>query len=187
MRVALVVRVSVLLLAVAALAGCTRDVELKRTTAKESTHVSPPPVAVPRLPAGSFDQARAHSGQLKAAAARLSGDLPAARHSAETAVADWPDDLDAWAELAADCRGAGDIQCALYADFFHAKIEFVDTLPPRVAVLGFASIAAGSVGTRVGDYVYDRRTLDTALRIASFYDERDVARPAPPRPVKPAP
>jgi hypothetical protein len=176
--------------ALAGLAGCTREIEVKRNNLGGATnHVSPPPIPIPRLPPGTFDQARAHGEMLKAAAARLGGDLPGARHAAETAVVDWPADLDNWTELALDCRAAGDIQCALYAEFFRAKIEFVATQPPRVAVLGFATLAQGDVGNHAGDYVYDQRTLDTALRIASFYDERDTmraVRPVP-RPPKPAP
>lgn len=171
--------------------GCTRDPEVKHPGISTSSHVSPPPVAVPRLPAGTFDQARSHDGQLKAVAARLSGDLAGARHAAEAAAFDWPANLDAWTELAADCRAAGEAQCALYAEFFRAKVEFLAGQPPRVAVLGFASMAAGRIGTHSGDYVYNQRTLDTALRLASFYDEREAQRglgaPAPKPAVKPTP
>ena len=41
-----------------AAAGCTRTTEVK-PSALHTTHVSPPPVTVPRLPPGSFDRAKA--------------------------------------------------------------------------------------------------------------------------------
>jgi len=164
----------VAMLAPAALLGCNREVELKHPNAVASTHVSPTPPIVPRLPAGTFDEARARGELLKAQAARLSGDSAGARQAAEAAAADWPADAAAWAELAVDCRATGDDLCGRYADFFQAKVDFVNPLPPRVAVLGFATLAGDTVGTHSGDYVYDQRTLDMAARIASFYDQRDA-------------
>jgi len=160
-------------LAATALAGCDRDIELKRPFGQSFNHVSPTPPVVPRLPPGTFDQARAQTERTHAAAARLSGDAAGARKAAEAAAADWPGDPDNWRELAADCRALDDNACALYADFFGAKVDYVNGLPPRAATLGFASLAQGEVGTHTGDYVYDRRTLDTAARLASFYDARD--------------
>jgi hypothetical protein len=160
--------------AMAALAACARDIELKHQLSGNGGHVSPTPPNVPHMPPGTFDQARAQGELRQAQAARLAGDPQGARRAAESAVADWPGDAAAWEELAADCRAGADEVGARYADFFAAKIDFVSTLPPRVAVLGFATLAAGTVGTHTGDYVYDQRTLDTAQRIASFYDERDA-------------
>jgi len=155
--------------------GCTRTAEVKNS-AFRTGHVSPPPVTVPRLPPGTFDRARAETERAAATAARQAGDPARARTEVEAALADWPADLAAWDELEADCVALNDDRCRLYAEFFHAKVAFVDTLPPRVAVLGFASLAANPVGTHSGNYIYDRRTLDTALRLASFYDERDKLR-----------
>jgi type II secretory pathway pseudopilin PulG len=166
---------ALVLAAILVVAGCNREAEIKRS-ALHSNHVSPPPVAVPQLPAGSFDQAKAQDEVQAAAAARQAGDSARARSAAEAAVAHWPADLAAWDELTADCTALKDDLCQRYAEFFHAKVDFVDKLPPRIAVLGFASLADNPVGTQSGDYVYDRRTLDTALRLASFYDEQDQLR-----------
>jgi len=162
------------LLALVALVGCDRTIQLKRPPAAASSHVSPTPPVVTRLPPGTFDQARALAELAKAQAARLAGDLPGARKLAEAAVADWPGNAAAWEELGADCRAANDQSCAGYAEFFAAKVDFVNAQPPRVAVLGFANLAGGDIGTHTGDYTYDQRTLDTAARLASFYDERDT-------------
>jgi hypothetical protein len=174
------------LLALVALVGCDRTIQLKRPAAAPSSHVSPTPPVVARLPPGTFDQQRALSELAKAQAARLAGDPADARKLAEAAVADWPGNAAAWEELGADCRAANDHTCAGYADFFAAKVDFVNAQPPRVAVLGFANLAVGEIGTHTGDYTYDQRTLDTAARLASFYDERDtlsgvrlVPRPVP--------
>ncbi len=176
-------RWAVVLAVALAVAGCTRTAEIKsKLQVSPSNHVSPPPVAVPRLAAGSFDRARAESELAAAAAARQAGDVPRARSEAEAATAHWPAELAAWDELAADCTLLKDDPCQRYAAFFRAKVEFVDTLPPRIAVLGFASLADNAVGTRSGNYVYDRRTLDTALRLASFYDEQDNLRDVRPAP-----
>ena len=184
-------RIGLAALVAAALAGCARNTELKHATlAPSSTHVSPPPVAVPRLPPGTFDQGKERADLAAAERARSAGNASAARRADEAAVADWPGDAAAWKALAADCRNAGDESCARYADFFAAKIDFVATLPPRAAVLGFATLATAGEGARSGDYIYDRRTLDTALRLASFYDEQDRMREvrAPTRPkLKPNP
>ena len=155
--------------------GCTRTVEVKNS-GFHTAHVSPPPVTVPQLPPGSFDRARAAGERAAAAAARQAGDPARARTEAEAAVADWPADLAAWDELAADCAALKDELCQHYAAFFRAQVDFVEKLPPRVAVLGFASLAANPVGTHSGNYIYDRRTLETALRLASFYDEQDQLR-----------
>jgi type II secretory pathway pseudopilin PulG len=177
-----------------ALAGCERTTEIK-AAGVHTSHVSPPSVAVPRLPPGSFDRDKAHDEIAAAAAARQAGDTAHARALAEAAVAHWPADLAAWDELAADCTALKDDLCQRYAAFFRAKVDFVDALPPRIAVLGFASLADNIVGTHSGDYVYDRRTLDTALRLASFYDEQDQLRDvrltpvpyqAPPKPKRSA-
>jgi len=176
---------------VLAVSGCTRTAEVK-PSALHATHVSPPPVVVPRLPPGSFDRAKAQEELAAARAARLAGDAGRARAAAEAAVAHWPADLAAWDELAADCAALKDDLCQRYGAFFRAKVDFVATLPPRIAVLGFASLADNPVGTQSGNYIYDRRTLDTALRLASFYDEQDqlrdvrlVPHPTAPPPPKP--
>lgn len=175
----LTARAALLVACLIAVTGCDRTAEIKRSPLASSTsHVSPPPVAVPRLPPGTFDQAAAHAEVNAAIAARLAGDGPAARRSAEAAVAHWPADLAAWDELARDCRAVNDESCVGYAIFFHAKVEFTNSLPPRVGVLGFASLAAAKLGDRSGNYVYDQRTFDTALHIASFYDEQDALREA---------
>ena len=163
----------------AVLAGCARNAEIKKSPlAASSNHVSPPPVAVPHMPPGTFDQAAAHGEVAAAVAARLAGDGAAARRSSEAAIAPWPADLSAWDELARDCRAVNDETCVGYAIFFHAKVEFVANLPPRVGVLGFASLASAKLSDHTGNYVYDQRTFDTALRLASFYDEQDALREA---------
>lgn len=194
MRARVAARWAVMTAVALALSGCTRAAEIKMVGG-HSSHVSPPPVAVPHLPAGSFDRDKAHDETVAAAAARQAGDAGRARALAEAAVAHWPADLAAWDELTADCAALNDEPCRRYAVFFRAKVDFVDTLPPRIAVLGFASLADNTVGTHSGDYVYDRRTLDTALRLASFYDEQDELRDvrltptpyqAPPKAKRPA-
>jgi hypothetical protein len=160
-----------------ALTGCDRTREIKGSLFPASSgHVSPPPVEVPRLPPGTFDAARGQAEREQAAALRRAGNAAEARAHAEQAVALWPADLGAWDELGADCALLNDLACQRYAAFFHAKVEFVSTLPPRVAVLGFASLNAAGPGVKVGDYTYDQKTLDTALRLASFYDEQDQLR-----------
>jgi hypothetical protein len=175
MRAPMAARWVVMAAVALALAGCARTTEIK-TAGIHTSHVSPPPVAVPRLPPGSFDYDKAHEELAAAQAARGANDAAHARALVEAAVAHWPADLAAWDELAADCAALKDDLCQRYAAFFHAKVDFVGTLPPRIAVLGFASLADNTVGTHSGDYVYDRRTLDTALRLASFYDEQDELR-----------
>jgi hypothetical protein len=176
-------RIGLAFLAVLAVAGCDRNAETKGALFPASSHhISPPPVAVPRLPPGSFDETEATAERAAAASLRTAGDLARARGRAEKAIALWPADLASWDELAADCRALGDLKCEHYAAFFRAKIEFVSTLPPRVAVLGFASLNAAGAGVKVGDYTYDQQTLDTALRLASFYDEQDQLRDVRPRP-----
>ncbi|HEY1722664.1 MAG TPA: hypothetical protein VGG27_15575 [Magnetospirillaceae bacterium] len=173
-------------LATAVLVGCNRAEETKGTLfPSSSSHVSPPPVAVPRLPPGSFDAAQSRAERGEAARLRQANDAAAARGHAEHAAMLWPADLAAWDELKADCTALNDVTCERYADFFHAKIEFVTPLPPRMAVLGFASLNASGLGVKVGDYTYDQQTLDTALRLASFYDEQDQLRDARLKP-KPA-
>ena len=161
--------------AVLAVSACTRTTEVKPSRL-HSAHVSPDPAVVPRLPPGSFDHAKEQDELAAARAARLAGDAARARAAAEAAIAHWPADLAAWDELSADCAALKDDPCQRYAAFFRAKVEFVATLPPRAAVLGFASLADNPVGTQSGNYVYDRRTLDTALRLASFYDAQDQLR-----------
>jgi len=171
------------------LAGCNREMVVKHIGTGSGSHVSPPPVQIAKMPPGTFDQAREQSELAAAVSARASGDLAKARAGAESAVASWPGDAAAWKELQADCEGAKDPACALYAEFFGAKVEFVDTLPPRAAVLGFATLADSKVGTHSGNYTYDQRTLDTALRLASFYNDQDelaAVRPVP-KPVAPKP
>jgi hypothetical protein len=166
-------------LAVAALAGCSRDHESKGSLfPPTANHVSPPPVTVPQMPKGTFDEAAGHGERQAATSSRLAGNPAEARAHAEKAALFWPADLSAWDELAADCGLLKDLACQRYAAFFRAKVEFVATLPPRVAVLGFASLNAAGVVVKVGDYTYDQRTLDTALRLASFYDEQDQLREA---------
>jgi hypothetical protein len=174
------------LVALALLSGCARELEVKRAFG-QSNHVSPTPPVVAKLPPGTFDQQRGQSELLKARETRLAGDAAGARRLAEAAVADWPGDATAWEELGADCRGLGDQVCAGYADFFGAKVDFINAQPPRVGVLGFATLAQGQVGTHTGDYVYDQRTLDTAARLASFYDERDALSPLRMPPVQTEP
>jgi len=164
--------------ALAILGACARNAEFKRPFSPVSSHVSPPPVQVPQLPPGTFDQAAASAALAAAQADAKGGNAAKARTEAERAVTLWPGDAASWRELAADCRTLGDDSCALYADFFGAKVEFLATQPPRAGVLGFATLATGKVGTRSGDYVYDQKTIDTALRLASFYDQQDTMRAA---------
>ena len=178
---------AIALMGAMALGGCNRATETKGSLfPATANHVSPPPVTVPRLPPGSFDAAASRSERAEAASFRSANDVARARAHADRAVMLWPGDVDAWTELAADCAALNDLHCQRYAGFFRAKVEFVSTLPPRIAVLGFASLDASGVGVKVGDYVYDQQTLDTALRLASFYDEQDQLRDARPKPSKTA-
>jgi len=160
--------------------GCATDVPQRASKqAKVAKPVDPndrdtlPVVA--QLPPGSFDQARSQSELAAAQAARSSGDLALARGLAESAVADWPGSLDAWAELQADAEAQHDLQGAHYALFFHDKVDAVTPLPPRAASLGFLNIAEGNED---GKKTYDDRTLAMGARMAAFYAMRDSDAPA---------
>lgn len=142
--------------------------------AAQSRHVSPTSVPAPMLPEGSFDRDRAQASLTAAGAARQAGQLPEARRLAEAAVDAWPADLAAWAALADVCQAAGDQTCRHQADFFRAKVEYANTLPPRAAVLGFQTIAEEPVGTAGSAITYDRKSLDTATRLWAFYNVEDT-------------
>ena len=167
-----------------ALAGCGQQIELKRPRG-ETNRVSPPLPEIAKLPPGTFNQARAKGELDQARAAGQAGDTAGARKLAEASLTDWPGDPAAWEELAALCRVLKDTACASYADFFGAKVDFVNGQPPRVGTLGFATLGQQDVGSHVGEYTYDQRTIDMARRLASFYDARDAITPI--RPVPPPP
>ncbi len=148
------------------LAGCNRTKETKGALfPNSSAHVSPPPVEVPRLPAGSFDAMESKAERDAAAAIRQANDAAGARAHAEKAVMLWPADRDAWSELSADCAALKDLACQRYAAFFGAKVEFAGTLPPRMAVLGFASLNAAGSGVKAGRL--HLRPADPRYRAAS--------------------
>jgi type II secretory pathway pseudopilin PulG len=157
----------------ALLVGCGGGSQPPLAAAPSARHVSPAAVEPPVLPAGSFDQAKERAELAAAQAARQAGDGAQARAQAEAAVAHWPSDLAAWDELQADCQALKDESCRQHAAFFRAKVEFVSGLAPRVAVLGFQTIAEEPPGTRVGGFTYDQATIDTARRLWAFYHSID--------------
>ena len=159
--------------AVALLAACADASEKKVAKTSSPKHVSPAPVPVPLMPAGTFDHAKEANELAAARTARASGDNLRAHGMAEAAVNHWPGDIAAWAELQAANQALGDDPGQRYADFFHNKIEYVNPLPARVAVLGFQNIAEQPPGTTAGGYVFDQRTIAMARRLEAFYNSLD--------------
>jgi hypothetical protein len=146
---------------------------------------SPAPVAPPSVPPGTFDQAKEQSELAAAQAARAAGNAGQARPLAEAAIGHWPGDAGAWGELAADCQALKDDTCRQRAAFFQAKVDYVNSLPARVAVLGFQNLAEEPVGTSTTGIVYDQQVIDTARLLWAFYNTRDAMlaqREAPPEP-----
>ncbi len=171
--------------ALAMLSACA-DAPPEKLTSIQGRHVSPAAVPAPVLPEGSFDRERARASLAAATAARQAGQLPEARHLAEAAVDAWPADLDSWQALADICQAAGDQTCRHQADFFRAKVDYANTLPTRVAVLGFQTIAEEPVGTAGSAFTYDRKSLETATRLWAFYNVQDNRGNQPAAPTEPS-
>jgi len=162
--------------AVAMLSACAEAPPEKVADASPRRHASPPSVPAPELPAGSFDRDRAKTGLSAAVAARQANQMPEARQQAEAAIESWPADPAAWKTLAEICQTAGDQTCQHQADFFQAKVDYANTLPPRAAVLGFQTIAEQPVGSTGTGITYDRKSLDTAKRLWAFYNTQDTGK-----------
>lgn len=154
-----------------------------------SKRVSPAAVPAPQYAAGSFDQNRA-KGELSAAQQALAAnDAASARAQVEAAINHWPADPEAWTVLGQACQSLGDVDCTKRAAFFKDKVEYVNPLPARVAVLGFQSLAEEPLGTVNSGVVYDKPLLDTAQRMWAFYNTQDPVvmerENPPPEPEKP--
>jgi hypothetical protein len=160
--------------AVAMLSACADEPAENVADAGPRHHASPPTVPAPELPAGSFDRDRAKAALTAAVAARQANQMPEARQQAEAAINAWPADPDAWKTLAEICQTAGDQTCHHQADFFQAKVDYANTLPPRAAVLGFQTIAEQPVGSAGTGITYDRKSLDAATRLWAFYNTQDT-------------
>ncbi len=91
-------------------------------------------------PSMAFDAARGRRDLAAAKAARAGGDLARARSFALASVYYWPILPQAWGELLADCQGLKDPVCTRHAEFFHDKITFLSSQPPRAGVLGMQNL-----------------------------------------------
>lgn len=169
--------------ALALLSGCATGGEQTGKPLRQSKRVSPAPVEAPTLPPGTFDQAKERSELAAAQAARQAGDASKARQLAEEATNHWPGDAAAWDELKTDCQATGDTECADYAAFFRAKIDYVKPLPAKAAQLGFQSLAEEPAGPKSEGFTYDERTVETARRLWAFYHLQDTARASLDKPV----
>ncbi len=87
-----------------------------------------------------FDAARGRRDLAAAQAARTGGDLGRARAFALASVYYWPISAQAWGELLSDCQGLKDPVCTRHAEFFHDKITFLNSQPPRTGVLGMQNL-----------------------------------------------
>jgi len=174
--------VSVAVAAAALLTACASssdddEVKAKPSRTSSSTsrhHESPAPTPVEQLPAGSFDQAKARAELAQAQALRQGGDDASARAYAEAAADHWPALQEAWAELQAACHAQGDKVCERDAQMMHDKIAFVATQPPRMAMLGFQTMAdqpPPKPGKKEDGL--DAWTVAKARRAAAFYNVAD--------------
>jgi hypothetical protein len=138
--------------------------------------------------ASIFDQARSAQNLANARMLLDAGDAAQARGFAEAAVNDWPDSVEAWAELQAVCQALADKICRQHADFFHDKVVDQQGLPARVAVLGLQNLiedydpdeAAAKPKKkkdddkdRQSDQRIDDWTFAMAQRMMAFYDRQD--------------
>jgi hypothetical protein len=170
------------LVAALGLSACADEVPVAKL--HHRTHVSPPFVEPPVLPAGSFDQARAAQRLLDGKEALQRGDLGAAQAATEQALASWPVAIEGWEQLIELCQRQDDQSCRRYATFYHAKLVMLNGLPMRAAALGFESVAANPPGTKVDDTVYDQRMLDMATRLWVFCSREDPSRATAPEPTE---
>ncbi|HIJ39444.1 MAG TPA: hypothetical protein HPP80_11175, partial [Rhodospirillaceae bacterium] len=159
--------------ALALLAACAEKPAKSEKLASQNHHSSPPRIAPPRLPPGSFDQARATALRESARAARAAGDKDQARQALQDAIAFWPVDPAAWTELESLCQAVKDRQCQDYAAFFSSKLDFLKDQSPRSAALGFQNIAEEEPGAMAGNYRLDQATLEMGLRLWAFYGQSD--------------
>lgn len=154
------------LLGAALLLGACADPPDPAARRLTSTRISPPPIPAATVPAGTFDHARAQAALAGARAAQGSGDLATARSGAETALAAWPIDGEAWGLLGQLCQSQNDTACQRYAALFGDKIAFTQTIPARAAMLGYQSMRTGNANGSQGP---DTRTLAMAERLEAFY------------------
>jgi hypothetical protein len=166
------IRLVSIAVAVGLLAACASETENPRPR-QVSGHVSPPPVTPAKLPAGTFDRDKAQGELAAARTAQQAGDLHQAKILTEAAINHWPGDIDAWTELLAVDQALNDADGVHYATFFHDKIDFVNPLPPRIAVMGFQSMADAGSDRQDKDVRHDPQTIAMAGRLASFYNEID--------------
>jgi len=159
------------LVAALGLSACTDEVPVAKL--HHRTHVSPPAVEPPVLPAGSFDEGLAAQRLQDGKIALQRADLPVARSATEAALALWPVAIEAWEQLIEVCQQQGDDSCRRYATFYHAKLVMLNGLPMRAAALGFETVAANPPGAKVDDMVYDQRMLDMATRLWVFCSRED--------------
>ena len=163
--------------ALAFMAACADSPDETKKPRRVSKRQSPMAVPAPVMPAGTFDRAKEQAELSAAKSARAAGDAARARALAETAIAHWPGDQAAWDEYKADSLALNDDASVHYATFFHDKIDYVNPLPPRVAVLGFQNIAEEEVGTSDAGYTYDQRSIDMGRRLWAFYNTVDPIAP----------
>ena len=165
-------KVAHLATAMALLSACADNPQIAAKQ-KNHKHVSPAAVPAPILPAGSFDLTKEKSELERAHAALANGDAAQARVLAEAAIDHWPGDGDGWDILLAASQAQNDDQTRRYATFFRSKIDYVNPLPPRVAVLGFQNIAEEKPGVTEGGYTFDAKTIAMARRMQAFYNTLD--------------
>lgn len=162
------------------MAGCSSSKPEPTSASKAQTS---------RARAEGFDEAKARAETAGAVNARQIGDAIQARAYAEAAVAHWPGTLDGWSELAAACHAAADRICERHAQFFHDKVEFLNSQPPRMAVLGLQNLLEDEPATKVKsatgapakakdkdkdeDDRIDPWTIATAQHMMAFYDQQD--------------
>jgi len=163
--------------ALAFLTACADSPDDTKKPRRESKRQSPMAVPAPVMPAGTFDRAKEQAELSAARSARAAGDNTRARALADAAIAHWPGDEAAWDEYKADCQALNDDPGVHYASFFHDKIDYVNPLPPRAAVLGFQNIAEEEVGTSDAGYTYDQRSIDMGRRLWAFYNTVDPITP----------
>lgn len=163
-------------LAVALVAMLTNCAETPPQTAANPPtprRVSPTAVEPPVLPPGSFDQAKEQILLAQARASREAGDHAEARRLTESAIDSWPGDSEAWKALDTDCKALNDQQCRKYAQFFLAKLDYVEGLPAKAAVLGFQSLTEEADEKPAGGAEHDQKTIAMSRRLWAFYAAED--------------
>jgi type II secretory pathway pseudopilin PulG len=163
--------------ALALLAACADTPDETKKPRRESKRQSPIAVPAPVMPAGTFDRAKEQAELSAARSARAAGDNARASALATAAIAHWPGDNAAWEEYQTNAQALNDDSGVHYATFFRDKIDYVNPLPPRVAVLGFQNIAEQKAGSTESGYTYDQRSIDMGRRMWAFYNTVDPITP----------